>query len=73
MGTPASSITVTLLLFLVTPLSGVWLSRNLRLGDPRPYGKPVTNGMFTVHKFGAILTVIVAAVTIRGLQSGVGS
>jgi uncharacterized membrane protein len=28
--------------------------------------------MFTVHKFGAILTVIVAAVTIRKLQRGVG-
>ena len=72
MWTPTSRIAVTAFLFLITLLSGVSLSRSLRLNDPRPYGKPVSNGMFSVHKFGAILTVIVAAVTIRKLQSAVG-
>jgi len=72
MWTPTSRIAVAAFLFLITLLSGVSLSRNLRLNDPRPSGKPVAGGIFTIHKFGAILTVIVAAVTIRKLQRGVG-
>ena len=70
MGTAASRIVVTGLLFLVTLLSGLWLSRGLRLNDPRLSGNPITNGMFAVHKIVALLTVIVAAVTVRKLQKG---
>ncbi len=71
MGTPASRITVIGLLFLVTLLSGVWLSRNLRQNDPRPFGKPLTGADSTVHKLVALATAIIAGVTIRSLHRGI--
>jgi len=64
-------IAVTGLLFLFTLFSGVWLSRNLRLSDPRPSGKPITGVIFTVHKLIALVMVIAAGVTIRRLHRGI--
>jgi hypothetical protein len=71
MGTPASRIAVIGLLFLVTLLSGVWLSRNLRLNDPRPSGKPLAGTDAAVHKLVALAMMIVAGVTIRNLHRGI--
>ncbi len=71
MGTPASRIAVTGLLFLVTLLSGVWLSRNLRLNDPRPSGKPIAGAIYGIHKLVALVFVIYAVVTIRKLHRGI--
>ena len=59
------------LLFLVVLLSGVWLSRNLRLNDPRAYGKPLTGTDSAVHKLIALATGIIAGVTIRSLHRGI--
>ena len=66
-----SRIVVIGVLFLITLLSGVWLSRNLRLNDPRPYGKPLTGTDSAVHKLIALATGIVAGVTIRSLHRGI--
>jgi hypothetical protein len=66
----ASIIAVTGLLFLFSLFSGIWLSRNLRLNDPRPSGKPITGVIFTVHKLIALAMVICAGVTIRRLHRG---
>jgi len=71
MGIPVSKIAVTGLLFLITLPSGVWLSRNLRLNDPRPYGKPLTGTDSAVHKLIALATGIIAGVTIRSLHRGI--
>ncbi len=71
MGTPASRITITGLLLLIALLSGVWLSRNLRLNDPRPSGKPLTGADSAVHKLIALATGIIAGVTIRSLHRGI--
>jgi hypothetical protein len=68
---PVSKIAVTGLLFLITLLSGVWLSRNLRLNDPRPSGKPLTGADPAVHKLSALLMGIIAGVTIRSLHRGI--
>ena len=62
MGTPASGIAVIGLLFLVTLLSGVWLSRNLRLNDPRPSGKPLAGADAAVHKLVALAMMVIAGV-----------
>ncbi len=70
MGSPVSRIAVTVLLFLVTLLSGVWVSRNLRLNDPRPSGKPLAGADFAVHKLFALAMGITAALTIRNLHRG---
>jgi hypothetical protein len=71
MGFPASKIAVTGLLFLITLLSGIWVSRNLRLNDPRPYGKPLTGTDSAVHKLSALAMGIIAGVTIRSLHRGI--
>ena len=71
MGTPASRIAVIGLLFLVTLLSGVWLSRNLRLNDPRLSGKPLAGADAAVHKLVALTMGIIAGVTIRNLHGGI--
>ena len=71
MGTPASKIAVIGLLFLVTLLSGVWLSRNLRRNDPRPSGKPLAGADTAVHKLVALAMGIIAGVTIRNLHRGI--
>jgi hypothetical protein len=71
MGTHVSRIVVIGLLFLVVFLSGVWLSRNLRLNDPRPYGKPLTGTDSAVHKLIALATGIIAGVNIRSLHRGI--
>jgi hypothetical protein len=71
MGTPASRIAVIGLLFLVTLLSGVWLSRNLRLNDPRPFGKPLTGADSAVHKLSALAMGLIAGLTIRNLRRGI--
>jgi hypothetical protein len=70
MGIPVSKIAVTGLLFLITLLSGIWLSRNLRLNDPRPSGKPLSGADSAVHKLIALATGIIAGVTIRSLHRG---
>ena len=71
MRTHASIIVVTGLLFLVTLFSGVVQSRNLRLDDPRPSGKPIAGAISTVHKLIALAALITAAVTIRRLHRGI--
>ena len=71
MGIPVSKIAVTGLLFLITLLSGIGLSRNLRLNDPRPSGKPLTGADSAVHKLIALATGIIAGVTIRSLHRGI--
>lgn len=71
MGIPVSKIAVTGLLFLITLLSGIWLSRNLRLNDPRPSGKPLTGADSAVHKLSALAMGIIAGVTIRNLHRGI--
>ena len=71
MGFPASKIAVTGLLFLITLLSSIWVSRNLRLNDPRPYGKPLTGTDSAVHKLSALAMGIIAGVTIRNLHRGI--
>ncbi len=71
MGTPASRIAITGLLLLIALLSGIWLSRNLRLNDPRPSGKPLTGADSAVHKLSALAMGIIAAVTIRNLHRGI--
>ena len=71
MGTLVSRIAVIGLLFLVTLLSGVWLSRNLKLNDPRPSGKPLAGADAAVHKLVALAMMIVAGVTIRNLHRGI--
>jgi len=67
-GTPR--IVVVGLLFLITLLSGLLLSRGLRQSDPRLSGQPVAGAAFTVHKFVALATAILAGVTIRNLHRG---
>ena len=64
-------IAVVGLLLLVTLLSGVWLSRNLRLNDPRPFGKPLAGVDAAIHKLVALAMMIVAGVTVRNLHRGV--
>ena len=71
MGIPVSKIAVTGLLFLITLLSGIWSSRNLRLSDPRPCGKPLTGADSAVHKLIALATGIIAGLTIRSLHRGI--
>jgi hypothetical protein len=71
MGTPASRIAVIGLLFFVTLLSGVWLSRNLRLNDPRLSGKPLAGADAAVHKLVALAMMIIAVVTLRNLHRGI--
>jgi len=70
MRTHASIIAVTGLLFLVTLITGLVQSRNLRLNDPRPSGKPIASGISTVHKLFALAALITAAVAIRRLHRG---
>ena len=71
MGTLVSRIAVTGLLFLIALLSGVWLSRNLRLNDPRLSGKPLAGADAAVHKLVALAMMIIAGVTIRNLHRGI--
>lgn len=71
MGTPASRIAVIGLLFLVTLLSGVWLSRNLRINDPRPSGTPLAGADAAVHKLVALAMMIITGLTIRNLHRGI--
>jgi len=71
MGIPVSKIAVTGILFLIALLSGIWLSRNLRLNDPRPSGKPLTGADSAVHKLSALAMGIIAGVTIRNLHRGI--
>jgi len=67
----ASKIVVVGLLFLMTLLSGLLLSRGLRQSDPRLSGQPFAGAAFTVHKFVALATAILLGVTIRNLHKGV--
>ncbi len=46
------------------------LSRNLRLNDPRPSGKPLAGADAAVHKLVALAMMIIAGVTIRNLHRG---
>jgi hypothetical protein len=71
MGTPASRIAITGLLLLIALLSGVWLSRNLRLNDPRLSGKPLTGADSAIHKLSALAMGIIAGLTIRNLHRGI--
>jgi len=63
-------ITITAFLYLVTLFFGMGLSRNLRLNDPRPLGKPLSSALANVHKLLALATIITAAVAIRRLHRG---
>ena len=66
----ASIIAVTGLLFLVTVLFGLGVSRSLRVNDPRLSGQPLSGAISTFHKLAAIATAITAAVAIRRLHRG---
>ena len=66
-----SRIAISGLLLLIALLSGVWLSRNLKLNDPRPSGKPLTGTDSAVHKLSALAMGIIAGVTIRNLHRGI--
>jgi hypothetical protein len=66
-----SRVAITGLLLLIALLSGVWLSRNLRLNDPRPSGKPLAGVDAAVHKLSALAMGIIAGVTIRNLHRGI--
>ncbi|HKI13390.1 MAG TPA: hypothetical protein VKA02_14830 [Candidatus Acidoferrum sp.] len=70
MRTHASIIAVTGLFFLVTLLSGLVQSRNLRQNDPRTSGKPIASGIAGVHKLFALAALITAMVAIRRLHRG---
>ncbi len=70
MRTHASIIVITGLLFLVTLITGLVQSRNLRLNDPRLSGKPIASGIAAVHKLFALAALITAAVAIRRLHRG---
>jgi hypothetical protein len=67
MRTHAPIIAVTGLLFLSTLSSGIGLSRNLALNDPRPSGKPIAGAL----KLMALAAVITLAVAIRRLHRGI--
>ncbi len=67
----APIIVITGLLFLITLFSGIGLSRNLGLNDPRLSGKPIADALSTVHKLMALATVITLAVAIRRLHRGI--
>ena len=71
MRTHVSIIAVSGVLFLVTLLCGLGVSRNLARNDPRPSGKPVASAIAGVHKLFAIATFITAAIAIRRLHRGV--
>jgi hypothetical protein len=71
MRTHASIIAVTGSFFLVSLISGLGVSRNLALYDPRPAGKAVAGAIYGVHKFIALATVITAAITLRRLHRGI--
>ena len=66
-----SRIAITGLLLIIALLSGIWLSRNLRLNDPRLSGKPLTGADSAVHKLSALAMGIIAGVTIRNLHKKV--
>jgi hypothetical protein len=62
MGTPEqTAIIATGLLFLITFISGAWLSRN---------GRPLNTAIFTIHKLISLLTLISTALTIYNYASG---
>ncbi len=66
----ASIVVVTGLLLLGVLVSGLWMSRDLRLSDPRPSGKPLASGISAVHKLMAFALLFCAVVTIRHLHRG---
>ncbi|HYW67823.1 MAG TPA: hypothetical protein VFB10_14030 [Candidatus Dormibacteraeota bacterium] len=70
MRTHASIIAVSGLLFLLTLITGLVQSRNLRLNDPRLSGKSIASGIAGVHKLVALAALITAAVAIRRLHRG---
>jgi len=71
MGSPASRIAVTGLLFLVTLLSSVGLGRTLRLNAPDALGEQLTGADSGVHKLFALAMGITAGVTIRNLHRSI--
>jgi predicted secreted protein len=71
MRTHASIIAITGLLFLVTLITGLVQSQNLRANDPRLSEKPLAGAIFNVHKLVALATLITAAVAIRRLHRGI--
>lgn len=68
---PTPSSSSPYFLFLVTLFSGLGLSRNLRLNDPRPSGKPLASAAAGVHKLLALAAMIAATVAIRNLHRGI--
>ena len=63
MDIPVSKIVICGGLFVLTLLSGVWLSQT---------GKPYNNGIFTIHKLIALASVIVTGVNLFGLYRVAG-
>ncbi len=57
-----SKLIVTGILFLLTIISGVWLSKT---------GKPYKMGIVTVHKLISIATLVVAALAVFQIQKGI--
>ena len=58
MNTTATKLIVAGLLFLFTLLSGIWVSHS---------GKPINIAIFTIHKFIALATMIVLAISFYNL------
>jgi len=57
-----SKLIVTGILFLLTIISGVWLSKT---------GKPYKMGIVTAHKLISIATLVVAALAVFQIQKGI--
>jgi len=58
MSIPVIRVETCAVLFLLTLLSGVWLSH---------FGKPLNTAIFTLHKLIALATVVVIAVSVYNL------
>jgi len=70
MKTHVPIVSVAALLFLITLIFGLSLSRNLKQNDPRACGKPLAGALPALHKLVALATVIALAVAIRNLHRG---
>ncbi len=55
-------IIVTGILFIIMIISGIWLSK---------LGRPLNNGVFTVHKLISLLTIVFSAITVYRLQKNI--
>ncbi|MBN2518882.1 MAG: hypothetical protein JXB17_00115 [Bacteroidales bacterium] len=55
-------IIVTGIFFIVMIVSGIWLSK---------LGRPLNNGVFTIHKLISLLTIVFSVITVYQLQKNI--